>query len=127
MHIVLSNKSPQPLYAQIKEQIRDQIMTGELAENEMMPSLRQLAKDLKSSVLTVQRAYNELEQEGFIESHQGKGFYVSSSSAEIVREALVREIEANLSAAIDIARNANMTNEAFIELTKLLLEVNDDE
>ena len=67
-------------------------MTGELAENEMMPSLRQLAKELKSSVLTVQRAYNELEQEGFIESHQGKGFYVSSSSTEIVRESLVREI-----------------------------------
>lgn len=127
MHIVVSNKSPQPLYAQIKEQIRDQIMTGELAENEMMPSLRQLAKDLKTSILTVQRAYSELEQEGFIESHQGKGFYVASSSTEIIRESLIREIEANLTTAIDIARNARMTDEEFIKLTKLLLEVKDDE
>ena len=127
MHIVISNKSPQPLYAQIKEQIRDQIMSGELAEREMMPSLRQLAKDLKSSVLTVQRAYSELEQEGFIESHQGKGFFVSPSSTEFIRESLVREIEANLTTAINIARNASMTDEEFIKLAKLLLEVKDDE
>lgn len=73
MHIVISNTSDLPIYVQIKEQVKEQILSGELEEDEMLPSLRQLAKDLKISVLTTTRAYNELEEEGFITSRQGKG------------------------------------------------------
>ena len=72
MHIVISNTSDLPIYVQIKEQVKEQILSGELEEDEMLPSLRQLAKDLKISVLTTTRAYNELEEEGFITSRQGK-------------------------------------------------------
>ena len=76
LHIVISNSSDLPIYAQIKEQVKEQLLSGELEEDEMLPSLRQLAKDLKISVLTTTRAYNELEEEGFITSRQGKGFFV---------------------------------------------------
>ena len=86
MHIVISNSSDLPIYAQIKDQVKEQILSGELIEDEMLPSLRQLAKDLKISVLTTTRAYNELEQEGFITSRQGKGFFVMSSGSDLIRE-----------------------------------------
>ena len=127
MRIVISNGSPQHIFEQIKEQIKAQIMSGELAENEMLPSLRQLAKELRLSVLTVTRAYNELEQEGFIASQQGRGFYVMPSNSELFREGLLCEIETNISKAIEIARVANMSDEEFLNLAKLLLEVKDDE
>lgn len=75
LYIVLSNSSDLPIYEQIKEQVKTQILSGELSENEMLPSLRQLAKDLKISVLTTTRAYNELEEEGiYYQAEQGKGF-----------------------------------------------------
>lgn len=96
MHIVISNSSDLPIYAQIKEQVKEQILTGELAENETLPSLRQLARDLKISVLTTTRAYNELEQEGFITSRQGKGFFVMSSGSNLIREQLIKEVEKTL-------------------------------
>ena len=127
MRIIISNGSPQHIFEQIKEQIKTQIMSGELAENEMLPSLRQLAKELRLSVLTVTRAYNELEQEGFIASQQGRGFYVMPSNSELFREGLLCEIETNINNAISIARVANMTDEEFLNLAKLLLEVKDDE
>ena len=127
MRIVISNGSPQHIFEQIKEQIKAQIMSGELAENEMLPSLRQLAKELRLSVLTVTRAYNELEQEGFIASQHGRGFYVMPSNSELFREGLLCEIETNITNAISIARVANMTDEEFLNLAKLLLEVKDDE
>jgi Predicted transcriptional regulators len=127
LRIVISNGSPQHIFEQIKEQIKAQIMSGELAENEMLPSLRQLAKELRLSVLTVTRAYNELEQEGFIASQQGRGFYVMPSNSELFREGLLCEIETNISKAIEIARVANMSDEEFLNLAKLLLEVKDDE
>jgi len=127
LHIVIANSSPQKLFEQIKEQIKTQIMSGELAENEMVPSLRQLAKDLKISVLTVTRAYSELEQEGFLASRQGKGYYVMPSNSELIREQLVREIESNLNNAISAAQRANMSNDELVELMRLLMEVKDDE
>lgn len=76
-----------------KEQVKEQILSGELQEDEMLPSLRQLAKDLKISVLTTTRAYNELEEEGFITSRQGKGFFVMSSGSNLIREQLIQEVE----------------------------------
>lgn len=126
MFIVLSNSSELPIYEQIKEQIKTQILSGELEENEMLPSLRQLAKDLKISVLTTTRAYNELEEEGYISSRPGKGFFVMPSSSELLREQLIREVENNLNAAIQASRRMSMTDDELVKLLKLLLEVSDD-
>lgn len=123
MHIVLSNSSNLPIYAQIKEQVKEQILLGELAENTMLPSLRQLAKDLKISVLTTTRAYNELDQEGFITSRQGKGFFVMSSGSELLRESLLREVEQGLSSAIVAAQRAAISDDELKNMLDLLLEV----
>ena len=124
MHLVISNTSDLPIYVQIKEQVKEQILSGELEEDEMLPSLRQLAKDLKISVLTTTRAYNELEEEGFITSRQGKGFFVMSSGSNLIREQLIQEVEKNLNSAILAAERASMTDEELIKLLRLLLEVN---
>ena len=120
MHIVISNSSDLPIYAQIKEQVKEQILTGELAENETLPSLRQLARDLKISVLTTTRAYNELEQEGFITSRQGKGFFVMSSGSNLIREQLIKEVEKNLNNAILAAGRIPMSDDEIVSLLKLL-------
>ena len=126
MHIVLSNSSALPIYEQIKEQVKAQILSGELYENEMLPSLRQLAKDLKISVFTTTRAYNELEEEGYITSRQGKGFFVMPSGSDLLKEQLIKEVESGLNSAIVAARRASLTEEELINLLKLLLEVADD-
>ena len=126
MHIVISNSSDLPIYAQIKEQVKEQILTGELAENETLPSLRQLARDLKISVLTTTRAYNELEQEGFITSRQGKGFFVMSSGSNLIREQLIKEVEKNLNNAMLAAGRIPMSDDEIVSLLKLLLEVDHD-
>lgn len=126
LHIVLSNSSALPIYEQIKEQVKAQILSGELSENEMLPSLRQLAKDLKISVLTTTRAYNELEQEGFIASRQGKGFYVMSSSSNLIQEQLIKEVESSLQNAIQAAQRIPMSDNEIIGLLRLLLEVKND-
>lgn len=126
MYIVLSNSSNLPIYEQIKEQVKAQIFSGDLKEDEMLPSLRQLAKDLKISVLTTTRAYTELEQEGFITSRPGKGFFVMSSSSGLVREQLIKEVETNLNNAIIAAQRASLPDEDIINLLRLLLEVDND-
>lgn len=90
----------------------------------MLPSLRQLAKDLKISVLTTTRAYSELEEEGFITSRQGKGVFVMSSSSNLIREQLIQEVEKNLNNAISAAGRASMSDEEPVKLLRLLLEVN---
>ncbi|HBN95652.1 MAG TPA: GntR family transcriptional regulator, partial [Firmicutes bacterium] len=115
-----------PIYRQIKEQVKEQILSGELTEGEMLPSLRQLAKDLKISVLTTTRAYNELEEEGFIQSQQGKGFFVMSSGSELIREQLIREVEKNLTSAIQAAERASLSEAELYDLLRLLLEVEKD-
>lgn len=126
MYIVLSNSSDLPIYEQIKEQVKTQILSGELSENEMLPSLRQLAKDLKISVLTTTRAYNELEEEGFITSRQGKGFFVMLRGSDLLREQLIKDVETNLNNAILSAQRASMTDDELVQLLKLLLEVSDE-
>lgn len=123
MYIVLSNSSDLPIYEQIKEQVKTQILSGELSENEMLPSLRQLAKDLKISVLTTTRAYNELEEEGFITSRQGKGFFVMPRGSDLLREQLIKDVETNLNNAILSAQRASMTDDELVQLLKLLLEL----
>jgi len=126
LNIVISNGSNLPIYEQIKEQVRAQILSGELEENEMLPSLRQLARDLKISVLTTTRAYNELEQEGFIASRQGKGFFVMSRGSNLIREQLIKEVESNLNNAIFAAQRASMSDDELISLLRLLMEVKND-
>ena len=124
LYIVLSNSSDLPIYEQIKEQVKTQILSGELSENEMLPSLRQLAKDLKISVLTTTRAYNELEEEGFITSRQG--FFVMPRGSDLLREQLIKDVETNLNNAILSAQRASMTDDELVQLLKLLLEVSDE-
>lgn len=126
LYVVLSNSSDLPIYEQIKEQVKTQILSGELSENEMLPSLRQLAKDLKISVLTTTRAYNELEEEGFITSRQGKGFFVMPRGSDLLREQLIKDVETNLNNAILSAQRASMTDDELVQLLKLLLEVSDE-
>lgn len=126
LYIVLSNSSDLPIYEQIKEQVKTQILSGELSENEMLPSLRQLAKDLKISVLTTTRAYNELEEEGFITSRQGKGFFVMPRGSDLLREQLIKDVETNLNNAILSAQRVSMTDDELVQLLKLLLEVSDE-
>ena len=123
MYLVISNSSNLPVYEQIKEQIKSQILKGELVEDEKLPSLRQLAKDLKISVLTTTRAYNELEEEGFITSQQGKGFFVMPRSSGLIHEQLVKKVENSLNDAIEGARQAEISDEELFEILRLLLKV----
>ena len=126
MNIIISNSSSLPIYEQIKEQVKTQILSGELAEDEILPSLRQLARDLKISVLTTTRAYNELEQEGFITSRQGIGFFVMSKGSNLIREQLIKEVEININNAISAAQRAALSDDDLISLLKLLLETKND-
>ncbi len=127
MKLILSNVSGIPIYEQIKRQVKAAILSGELKEEEALPSLRTLAKDLKISVLTVTRAYTELEQEGFVRNVQGRGCFVLGSSSELMREQLIRKVEASLAEAIKAARIANLSREELQQLFDLLLEVNTDD
>ena len=127
MRVLLSNSSGVPLYDQIKEQVRAQILSGELPEGEMLPSLRSLARDLRISVLTTTRAYSELEQEGYIVSQQGRGFFVMSQSSALRKEQLLREIEQHLLSAIEVAHRAGLTATELSDLLNLLHQMDDRE
>ncbi len=122
MRIIISNTAGVPIYEQIKEQIKGAILSGEIQENELLPSLRQLARDLKISVLTTTRAYTELEQEGFVTNVQGKGCYVMGRGSELIREQLLRDIEDNLTIAIRSARRAEISENELIDMLKILME-----
>lgn len=122
MKLIVSNVSGVPIYEQIKQQIKSAILSGELQEEESLPSLRTLAKDLKISVLTVTRAYTELEQEGFVKNVQGRGCFVMGSGSELVREQLIRKVEAGLSEAIDAAAAADLSAQELHQLLDILLE-----
>lgn len=127
MKLIISNVSGIPIYEQIKQQIRASILSGELHENEALPSLRTLAKDLKISVLTVTRAYTELEQEGYVKNIQGRGCFVMERGSELIKEQLICKVEANLTEAIKSARIASITNEELHHLLDILLEANTDD
>lgn len=126
MRLIISNVSGTPIYEQIKEQIKSAIMSGDLQDNEALPSLRTLAKELKISVLTTTRAYTELEHEGFVKNIQGKGCYVMGRGSELVREQLIRETERNLSAAVISAGKAGLSRSEVHTLFDLLWEDYDD-
>ncbi len=122
MRIILRNTDKAPIYEQIKEQIKEAILSDELKEGEALPSIRQLAKDLKISVITTTRAYTDLEQEGFIAVQQGKGCFVLPKNSEIVREQLLRKIEDNFTAAVNAGKIAKLSRDELIAMLEFILE-----
>ena len=122
MKIIVSNSSGIPIYEQIKEQVKAAIFSGELQEDDLLPSIRQLARDLKISVITTTRAYSDLEQEGFLANVQGKGCYVLPRNTELARENAMHKMEDGLSTAITAARAEEITIDEVIERLKLLWE-----
>ncbi|MCL2234699.1 MAG: GntR family transcriptional regulator [Firmicutes bacterium] len=125
MEILISNSSSIPIYEQIKEQVKSAILNGEILEGEMLPSIRQLALNLKISVITTTRAYKDLEVEGFIYSVQGKGCFVSQRNSEYIREQKLKEIEEHISIAINSSKMIKLSNDEFREIINILLEEND--
>jgi GntR family transcriptional regulator len=122
MRIIVSNSSGVPIYEQIKEQIKTAIFDGELIEGDMLPSLRGLAKDLKISVITTIRAYNDLADEGFIANLQGKGSFVLPRNPELARENILRKIEDSLSEVITTAKSENIDKDEIINRLNILWE-----
>lgn len=122
MKIVVSNQSELPIYVQIKEQIKEQIMNGTIPEGENLPSIRQLAKELGISVITTTRAYSDLEKEGFIAARQGKGSVVLPRDNEMVKEQYLKRIEQSFETAIENARYAQISSRELIHILEALLE-----
>lgn len=120
MDIIISNSSGVPLYEQIEEQIKSQIMTGELREGDALPSMRILAKELKISIITTKRAYEDLERDGFIESVTGKGSFVKGINSDLVKESMMFAIQELLETAVDKAVMGKVTLEELQEMLKLL-------
>ena len=116
MKIVVSNNYEGPIYEQIKRQIIQAILSGELAPGDTLPSLRSLAKELKVGVLTVNRAYTELENEGYLETVQGRGCFVAEKSSEIIKEHLLDEAKSLISQALQKARKAGAAEEEICTL-----------
>lgn len=122
MDILISNSSPVALYEQIETQIKNQILNGNLNPGDPLPSIRSLAKELKVSIITSKRAYEELEKEGFIETVIGKGTFVSGSNSERLREAAIAEMEDKLEAVIISAKALGVTLDECIEIFKSIYE-----
>ena len=122
MVIVIKNKSELPIYEQIKQQMKAQILDGTLAENELLPSIRQLARDLKISVITTTRVYNDLLDEGFITSITGKGYYVAPRNNELLRERMLFEMEDSLQKAVENGRNAGLSDDEIAAALKKFME-----
>lgn len=120
MQIILQNTAGKPIYEQITEQMKAQILSGVIPAGEQLPSIRTLAKDLRVSVITTKRAYEELEREGFVETMQGRGTYVSHQDTEQVREEHLRRIEQKLLEAVEIAKSAGISEQEVCEALHLL-------
>ena len=122
MDIIISNTSGVPIYEQIEEQIKSQIMTGALTAGEALPSMRVLAKELKISIITTKRAYEDLERDGFIESVTGKGSFVKAVNSDIVKENMMFEIQELLDKACDKAVIGKVTRDELKEMIDLLYD-----
>lgn len=122
MNLIINNSSMQPIYEQIVGQIKEKIMNGELSQEEMLPSVRTLSKELRISALTVKKAYDALEQEGFIVTVHGKGSFISCMNQNLVQEEQRREVETSMESVIRKARCCGMTEEEIKELFELILE-----
>ena len=119
MNIIISNANNQPIYEQIYLQIKSAIISTDLNEGDLLPSIRNLAKDLRISVITTKRAYDELEKEGFIYSVAGKGCYVAEKNTEILRETNLKEIEEYVQKILQLAPSCNLTTDDIIEMLKI--------
>ncbi len=122
MNLILSNASGAPIYEQIYTQLKAAILTGELQEGEALPSIRQLAKDLRISVITTKRAYDELERDGFIYTVAAKGCYVAPKNTELIREEHLRQLEEHLRAAAKLAALCALSDEELFDLYKTIRE-----
>lgn len=115
----------EPIYLQISRQFKEDILAGKLKQGEYLPSIRSLAKDLKISVITTMKAYEQLEAEGLVTGVQGKGFYVNAQDSQMLREQHLRRVEAGLTEAIAAARIAGMTDQELKEMMEALLQYED--
>lgn len=122
MEILLSNSSDKPIYEQITSQIKTMIIKGTLKGGDSLPSMRKLAKKLHVSVITAQRAYEELQRDGFIDTVAGKGTFVSEQNKEFIREENLRRIQETLEKAVELARENSLSLEGLTNLLKLLYE-----
>lgn len=122
MKIIINSSSMIPIYEQIMDQIKAQITAGNLKENDILPSVRTLAKDLKISALTVKKAYDNLEQEGYTVTVHGKGTYVAAASTERMLEEQRREVESDLEKAVEKGRRCGLKDEEIRELFDLIME-----
>ncbi len=122
MDIIISNSSMQPIYEQIVLQIKAKIMNGELKEETMLPSVRALAKEIKVSALTVKKAYDALEEEGFVVTVHGKGSFITLANQALMLEEKKKEVEADLEMAIRKGRSCGMGDEDLTQLFQIVLE-----
>lgn len=122
---ILQN-SGEPIYQQIADQFRTDILAGKFKQGEYLPSIRGLARDLKISVITTMKAYEQLEEEGLVTAVQGKGFYVNAQDSEMLREQHMRKVESALSEAIAAARIAKLTDVELMDTLRALLMMQDD-
>ncbi len=122
MNIIISNNSSIPIYEQLENAIKEAIFSNELKEEDMLPSVRNLANDLKISFLTVKKAYDELEQEGFIKTVQGKGSFVAPKNLELIKEEKLKEIQDYIEKIYDISKISNIPKEEIKELFKIIFE-----
>lgn len=120
MDIIISNVCNQPIYEQIYTQIKNNIISGKLSEAEMLPSIRTLAKDLRISVITTKRAYDELEKDGYIYTIPAKGCFVSKRNIEVIREEYLKKIEDYMQKIADLASACKITNDQLIEMFRVL-------
>jgi GntR family transcriptional regulator len=122
VNILIDNKSGAPIYDQIYSQIKSQIISGMLQEDEMLPSIRGLAKDLRISFITTKRAYEELEKDGFIYTLPGKGCYVAQKNVELLREEHLKKIEQQIDEIVRLAATCNLNKQDIIEMVNFALE-----
>lgn len=122
MEIIISNSSGMPIYEQITSQIKGKIMNGELKEGDALPSMRLLAKELRISVITTKRAYEDLERDGFIVTVVGKGSFVAAQNAELVREEHLRKIEEYMNKAVSLAKTGGIEQQVLAEMLTVLFE-----
>ncbi|MCR4648976.1 MAG: GntR family transcriptional regulator [Lachnospiraceae bacterium] len=119
----LLHNSGTPIYKQIAEQLKEDILSGKIKEGEYLPSIRGLAQDLRISVITTMKAYEELANEGLVTAAQGKGFYVNSQDTELLKEQHIRKVEENLTLAIKASKVAGLTDEELIDTLKMLIDI----
>lgn len=122
MHIILNHSSMIPIYEQIMDQVKNQIIAGEMKENEALPSVRVLSAELKISALTVKKAYDKLEEEGFVITVHGKGTYVAATDKELAFEARRKAVEDDFTSAIEKAKAVGMTQAEIREIVEIILE-----